>query len=67
MGGSIQWLQSIPNELVQLQIGNRLLEPGILLLQLLEAFGLVELQATVLATPPVVRLLADPDAAADQA
>src|SRR5262249_23223833 len=41
------------------------LEAGVLRLQLLEPFGLVGLEAAVLVTPAVQRLLADAEALAD--
>ena len=44
------------DQLVQCQIGNRSLETRILLLELLEPTGLVDLQPAVLTAPPVVCL-----------
>src|SRR5262249_17705820 len=51
--------------LVQGQFGDEALEPGVLGLHLLEALGLVGLEAAVLVTPAVEGLLADPQALAD--
>jgi len=51
--------------LVQGQLGDEALEAGVLGLQLLEALGLVLLEAAVLVAPAVERLLTDAEALAD--
>jgi hypothetical protein len=51
--------------LVQGQLGDQALEPGVLGLQVLEPLGLVGLQAAVLVPPAVEGLLADAEALAD--
>jgi hypothetical protein len=49
----------LQDQLVERQFGHRPLEPAVLLLQFLEALGLVELQTAALG-PPVVGLVRDP-------
>src|SRR5262249_14970716 len=51
--------------LVQLRLGQQPLQPRVLLLQVLEAAGLVELQAAVLLAPAIVRGLGDGEVLAD--
>src|SRR5262249_35586690 len=51
--------------LVQGQVGDQALEPGVLGLQLLEPLGLVLLEAAVLVAPAVQGLLANAEALAD--
>ena len=51
--------------LSKLGVGQQPLQPGVLLLQLLEPLGLVDLQAAVLLPPAVVRLLGDAELLAD--
>ena len=54
------WVRRIfQYHVVQRQVGDDLLQPDVLPLQLLETAGLVEVQAAVLLAPAVVRLLAD--------
>ena len=45
---------------VQGQVSHRSAQPGIVLFQLLESFGLVELQTTMFIAPRVEGLLGDP-------
>src|SRR6202040_2343687 len=53
----------LQNELVQRQIGNRLAEPAVLELKVLQALHLLALQPTKLLAPPIIRHLAHPDLA----
>jgi hypothetical protein len=53
--------------LVQGQLGDEALQPGVLGLQLLEALGVVLLEAAVLVAPAVEGLLADAELLADLA
>jgi hypothetical protein len=56
--GLVFSLQSfLEDQLVQRQLRDRLLQPGILLLKVLEPLGVVELEATLGAPPPIVTLL----------
>ena len=47
---------------VERQLGHGLLQPLVLAFEILEALGLVELEATVFASPAIVALLRDTDA-----
>src|SRR5215472_6771969 len=51
----------LQNELVQRQIGNRLAQPAVLELKVLQALHLLGLQPTELLPPPIIRHLAHPD------
>jgi hypothetical protein len=51
--------------LLQLGVGQQPLEPGVLLLQLLEALGVFGLETPELVAPPEVGLLADTQPARD--
>ena len=46
---------------VQREVGNRSLQSGVFLLELLEPFCLVEVESAVLASPPVVGVVGDTD------
>jgi hypothetical protein len=50
----------LQNELIQRQIGNRLAQPAVLELKVLQAFHLLGLQPTKLLAPPIIRHLATP-------
>ena len=51
--------------LLQLRVGQQTLQRGVLLLQVLQPFGVVGLEPAELVTPAVVRLLGDRQLAAD--
>src|SRR6266536_3466578 len=53
----------LQNELIQRQIGNRLAQPAVLELKVLQAFHLLDLQPTELLAPPIIRHLAHADLA----
>src|SRR5262245_20615062 len=53
----------LQNELVQRQIGNRLAQPAVLELKVLQALHLLGLQPAELLAPPIIRHLAHPDLA----
>src|SRR5262249_43821109 len=53
----------LQNELVQRQIGNRLAQPAVLELKVLQALHLLGFQPTELLAPPIIRYLAHPDLA----
>src|SRR4029453_12083667 len=53
----------LQDHLVKAQVGDQLLQPCVLLLQLLELTGLIGLQACILLLPAVEGLLADADLA----
>jgi len=59
LGGFLQ------DQLVQRQIGDRASQLQVLALELLEASGLLDLQAAVFLALPIVRLLGDPQGPAD--
>src|SRR5262249_33288947 len=50
----------LQNELVQRQIGNRLAQPAVLELKVLQALHLLALQPAKLLAPPIIRHLAHP-------
>src|SRR5690606_10117156 len=52
--------------LVQREIGNRLAQPHVLTLQLLQPLGLVHLQAAIFLAPAIVGLLRHPDRLAER-
>ena len=56
----------LKDQLVERQIRYRTSQPRILLLQILQAPGLINLQTAILATPTAVTLLRYPKATADQ-
>ena len=56
----------LKDQLVERQIRYRTSQPRILLPQILQAPGLINLQTAILATPTVVTLLRYPKATADQ-
>ena len=47
--------------LVQGKIGNRSLQPCVLLLELLESFRLIEVDSTVITSPPIISVIGDTD------
>jgi hypothetical protein len=51
----------LQNELIQGQIGNRLAQPAVLELKVLQALHLFGLQPTELLAPPIIRHLAHPE------
>src|SRR4030095_14016110 len=53
----------LQNELIQRQIGNRLAQPAVLELKVLQALHLLGLQPTKLLAPPIIRHLAHADLA----
>src|SRR4029453_2593812 len=53
----------LQNELIQRQIGNRLAQPAVLELKVLQALHLLGLQPTKLLAPPIIRYLAHADLA----
>jgi hypothetical protein len=53
----------LQNELIQRQIGNRLAQPAVLELKVLQARHLLGLQPTELLAPPIIRHLAHADLA----
>src|SRR5262249_46019451 len=53
----------LQNKLIQRQIGNRLAQPAVLELKVLQALHLLGLQPTELLAPPIIRPLAPPDLA----
>ena len=57
----------VQDHLVHRQVGDRLAQARILLLQVLKTLGLVDLQAPVLPAPAVVALLRDRETFTDQA
>ena len=54
----------LQDQLVERQLGHGLLQPIVLAFEILQALGLVELQAAILAPPAIVALLRDADASA---
>src|SRR5262245_56233522 len=53
----------LQNKLIQRQIGNRLAQPAVLDLKVLQALDLLDLQPPELLAPPIIRHLAHPDLA----
>jgi hypothetical protein len=58
-GGTVEDPTRLRRFRTMLGLGQQPLEPGVLLLQLLQALGVLGLQAPELVAPPKVRLLAD--------
>ena len=60
-GSEVSLGRFFQNLLVESKVGNGSLQPGVFLLKLLELSCLVEVEPTVLASPPVVGVVGDTD------
>jgi len=65
MGLEVSPVGHLQDEVIQIEMGNQLLEPGILLLKFLHFHGLLDPHATVLFAPAVVGMVANPNFLAD--